>query len=302
MATLSADEKRRILRERRQAKMAQGNASGRLNSILTLGSSVNTSAVSVLDKTESSTPEAEPTAVPELRAEAASVPPSHTPLHSDPEVPDISTLLHKNDLSANADEDLDAMMLKIFGAAATGERPPQNAEEASTKFFADMMKVMAEEDGTESTPQDANYQTQLAAYEAYDQRKWKARFLVGRFVVHTANFVYHYVHNASFRASQHLYVRGLDAQASSFFRWALSVEVAVVSSYFFVMLRNGSLKASSRNHMFSKLLALAGGVFPQARAYQPVLDTLLFYWGVASIFVGDAMLVVVLFGLASLLA
>lgn len=84
MSSLSAEERNRLLRERRQAKMAEGNATNRLNSILTQGSSVKTQRVeSVLDR-----PEATNTGA------SANAPASeHSALvHDDPEVPDIDSV------------------------------------------------------------------------------------------------------------------------------------------------------------------------------------------------------------------
>lgn len=49
-AELSAEEKKRLLRERRQAKMSKGKATARLNNILSQGSSVKTSGVKSVDR------------------------------------------------------------------------------------------------------------------------------------------------------------------------------------------------------------------------------------------------------------
>lgn len=305
MSSLSAEEKRRLLRERRQAKMAQGKASDRLNSILTQGSSVNaSSAVSVLDSPASS-PTPEPTAIPDGKAAEAAPAPTHTPLHDDPEVPDISLLLHQNNTGANAEEeDMDAMLLKIFANAAGGDRPPQNADEATTKFFADMMKVIAEDNpnGVQVDEHEASYQTKLDAYHVYEQRRWKARYLIARLLVHTANFWYHWAHYTTFSASPHRIIRAsaVEPGAATFLTYFVSIELAIVSSYYFLLSSKGLLKTFSRNHVVSRMLSLGSSVFPQLRAYQPIIDTLMVYWGVASIILGDVMLMVVYFGVVSM--
>ena len=82
-AVLSAEEKR-LLRERRQAKMAKGQATDRLNNILSQGSSVKTTGVkSVLDEPQ---PTATSSAIhdedPDIQdiSEIASPPPPTPPI------------------------------------------------------------------------------------------------------------------------------------------------------------------------------------------------------------------------------
>lgn len=286
MSDISADEKRKLLRERRQAKMAQGNASQRLNTILTQGSSVNTATVSVLDK--------KPVA-------------DDDHLHADPEVPDITTLLHNESNASLETPDMDEMLLKIFSSVPQGPGGEEGSGDANSQLFAQMMKMMTDDselpsDGVPQPSQDATYLTKLAAYHAYEQRRWKVRFLVVRFLVHTANFIYHYVnYGLNFQASLNVVVRASVWGVRSFFVAFVSCEIAVISSYFMVLSSNGLLRAFSKNHAISKLIGMASMVVPSVSRFQPLVDTLLVYWSGVSILVGDVSLLVVLFGLSSLL-
>lgn len=316
--SLSAEEKRQILRERRQAKMAQGNASNRLNEILSNGSSVKSAkAVSVLDKTVPASDSVDATAkasgntfqpTPITSIDPVESKPV-TPLHGDPEVPDISKLLHQNE--APEEQDMDAMFQKIFASAGVNADDPQNPQDASAKFFADLMKAVSDEDGQgasgfgpKETKEETTYQQQMAQYQSYQQSAWKARFLLVRFLLHTFNFFYHYRQYEAFQASSYSYIRSqqVDGPVRQFFTYFLSVEIAVISSYFMVMSKNGLLRAFSRNHAILKVISLASGLYPQARQIQPYVDNALVYWSGFSILLSDIMLMVVYFGIVSVLA
>lgn len=286
--------------------MAQGKASDRLNDILTQGSSVKSaSAVSVLDKPEASSTSTSKAASPTLDLFDESSSP--TPLHGDPEVPDISTLLHQNETPE--EQDMDAMFQKIFASAGVNTENPQNPDEKSAMFFADLMKAMGDELGENpqnfsKTQEDASYQQQLATYHAYQQTAWKARFLVVRFLLHTFNFFYHYKAFDSFLSSSYSFNRMTqpDNQARMFFTYFISTEIAVITSYFAIMSKNGLLHAFSRNHAILKLISVASGLYPQARQFQPLVDNALVYWSGLSILLGDIMLVVFYFGLVSVVS
>lgn len=316
--SLSAEEKRQLLRERRQAKMAQGKASERLNDILSNGSSVKSAtAVSVLDKPEQSgdstaagvsTANATRIPTPLTAADLTESKPA-TPLHGDPEVPDISKLLHQNETPEELD--MDAMFLKIFASAGVNPENPQNAQEASTKFFADLMKAMSEDLGengpsfvTQESQEETTYQQQLVEYQTYQHGLWKARFLFVRFVLHMFNFFYHYKQYETFLASPYSYFRGQQTEqpARAFFMYFISVEIAVISSYFMIMSHNGLLRAISRNNAILKGLSLIAGLYPPIRQLQPLVDDVLVYWSGISILFSDMMYVVVLFGIVSVVA
>ncbi|GEQ70509.1 hypothetical protein JCM33374_g4187 [Metschnikowia sp. JCM 33374] len=317
MSELSAEEKRRLLRERRQAKMSSGKATERLNNILTKGASVKTDPVkSVLETSRAESTSENPSAYPrgasptaplgKSNAGSSSIPsgiPHPSQTHDDPEVPDISSLLQtgKNG-PAPDDQDMDAIMQKIFAGTGAGDNGSGNTTESTPNIFAEMMKTMGQDSsGIPETPENASYQTKLAVYHEYQQKSWKARFLLIRFIVHTFNFFYHYLNFTGFFASSHAFVRDLRPAdgVGSFMAVFVSAEIAIISSYFMILSSNGVLGLSSRNHPASKLLSLASAVLPQASTYQKLLDSALVYWGGASILIGDLMLVVVLFGLAS---
>lgn len=302
MSELFAEDKKKLLRERRQARMAQGNASQRLNNILSQGSSVKASTVSILDKPK----------------ETPAMPITHnvssfgeeTPLHSDPEVPDISTLMHNNSKVSLENEDMDEMLQKIFSAAtqATGDTQGPEAGEADNKMFAQMMKMMTDgvdiggTEGISPPGQDTSMQTKMAAFHAYEQRRWKVYFLIVRLVLHTANFLYHYWnYPQAMQSSPHFYVRDAGPANRSFIMYFVTCEIAVISTYFLVLSKNGLLRAFSKNHAISKLISMVSMVVPQVQQYQPMVDTLLVYWEGVSILMGDISLVVVLFGLVSIL-
>lgn len=295
MSEISAEEKRRLLRERRLAKMQKGKATERLNTILNQGSSTgHASVVSVLENSNSET--AKETA--QNREE------SQTPLHDDPEVPDISLLLQQDNTEDPAEQDMDAMLNRIFGASSgnMGNASGENAEGVQNQF-ADMMKAMMDsQGGALFEAEDNTYLSELTKYHAYEQKKWKARFLAIRLFVNFFNFYYHFTHYDSFRALQGgRLLLGLFIDKTNFFTTFLSMEIAIITTYFAVLSQRGLLQAFSRNHILSKIQSMAGAFVPQVAKYRPMVDTALVYWGGVSIFIEDLMLMVVLFGLTTLI-
>lgn len=289
MSDVSAAEKQRILRERRQAKMAKGNASDRLNSILSQGSSVKaTSAVSVLDK-----PAAPATASANAAADA------------DPDVSDIEQLIN----SRNTDTpllpeqpDIDDILNKMLNGGVP--RPGLDDQDP----FSQMLNMLQNQDGNTPMPEsaaseDASYNAQLAAYHMYQQKVWKARFLVVRFIAVVANFFYHYltVPDQAFLSSSYSYVRGLTPQTpvQSFIVWFLTAELVIMTSFYLISSHNHLFQASSDRSFIIKGLSMGSMVLPQLAQLQPLVRQLLGYWELVSILVGDVSLVVVLFGLVS---
>lgn len=295
--------------------MAQGNATERLNTILTQGSSVPAAkVVSVLDEPEATTTGA---AIPRATD-------SGTPLHDDPEVPDISTLLLENEGGA---PDIDAMLQQILGGANTGAGAGAGAGQGADIFqqmfsgaagaggadgaagmgmFQEMMKSMA--DGQTGvggvSPEHMLYQAQLEQYHAYEQKRWKMRFLVVRMLLHTVNFVYHYVaSNGGMAAASYAYVRkqAVSSEAQKFFRTFITLEVVIIGSYFMVLSQQKLLRAFSRDHIISKGLSMVSAFVPAVTRYQLLVDTALVYWSGVSIFLGDLMLAVFYFGIVSVL-
>lgn len=294
MSEISAEEKRRLLRERRLAKMQKGKATERLNTILNQGSSTgHASVVSILETNKS---EKSKDTI-ETREE--------TPLHDDPEVPDISLLLQQDKTEDPAEQDMDAMLNRIFGASSgnIGSAPGQNGEgEGVQNQFADMMKAMMDsQGGALFDTEDNSYLSELTKYHAYEQKKWKARFLVIRLLLNFVNFYYHYTHYNSFRALQGGRILSLYNGSTNFFTIFLSMEIAIITTYFAVLSQKGLLQAFSRNHILSKIQSMGAAFVPQIAKYRHTVDTALVYWGGVSIFIEDLMLLVVLFGLTTLI-
>ncbi|CUM48501.1 Golgi to ER traffic protein 2 [Debaryomyces fabryi] len=296
--SLSQDEKRRLLRERRQAKMARGKASERLNNILSQGSSVKdtTDAVSVLDSKTNSTGPSSKT------AEVSPVVNSIRNPEDDPEIMDIENVTPETRVD---EADIDKMLSNIFGANVGGNATDSNQDD----FLANMMNMMKQGEGADGNtataePQEPGYQSQLNAYNIYQQKLWKFRFLIVRFTAVLANFFYHYltIQDYSFSSSAHFYIRGLAPQSAvnSFITWFLTCEVAILASFYLITSRNNIYANASDGNLLLKGISMGAMVLPQLRAYQPLVVRLAHYWEVFSMLLGDIFLVVVLFGLISI--
>lgn len=290
---LSASEKRRLLRERRLAKMQQGKASERLNIILSLGNSTgHASVTSILDKNEA---KITPPEISEYRTD--------TPLHDDPEVPEISLLLQQDTDANGSENDMDVMLSKILGTTS-GKAGSSSDEEGIQNQFADMMKAMMESQTSEEFSNEdstSSYLSELTKYYAYEQKRWKARFAFVRLVVHTTNFIHHYLNDPSFKARLNGRLSSLYGERNNFITIFISFEIVIISSYFAVLSRNGLLQAFSRNHILSKMQSMAATFLPQVAKYRPLVDTALVYWGGVSIIIQDLMLLIALWGFTSLI-
>lgn len=294
MSAISAEEKRRLLREKRQAKMAKGNASNRLNEILSQGSSVKTNAKSVLDQ-----PESQASPIP-------TVEPSATPLHDDPEVPDISTILQANTPASEGTPDMDEVFKKIFGG--TGQNPDGTGADAGDQnpFISQIMQMISEGGGPQGVQgqQDevSSYQTQLAQYHAYRERKLKVHLLIVRYIVHLVNFFFHYINSSLFQSSPHLYIRGLsgNVDTKSFFSYFMASEIVFVSAFFGLLASKGLLGASSKNRFVSKAMNFGSLILPQISRFQPMVETILVYSEGLGIILADIALIVLLFGFVSI--
>lgn len=300
MSETPAEEKKRLLRERRQAKMAKGNATNRLNSILGQSATGNsTSVVSVLDKQENST-------------KSPVQEDSPTPLHDDPEVPDITSLVDKNERTQSMDnKEMEELFKNIMaGKGPTAGGDPSMNGDSQNDLFSQMMKMMSENNGQgngEAFPpgqsmEELDYNTKLATFHKYEQQRISILLFVARLILHVANYFYHVHSYASFRSSIYSYIRGPDAQpvVKLFLVTFFTLELVFISSYFLIMSHKGLLKVSSRNHFASKMVSMASMVLPQANSLQPLVDTLLVYWGGMQMLMSDVSLIVVLFGLTSI--
>lgn len=282
--------------------MAKGNASNRLNTILNQGGSHNSgSSVSVLDKPQTAEQNKD------LRSE------SLTPLHDDPEVPDIGSLVENNERSQSMDNrEMEELFKNIFAGKTDQEQQSNtsNQEQGNPNdLFSQMMQMMSEnaggaENGARPQGQSAEeieYNTKLAAYQSYEQEKIKKYLLVARYIIHTISFVYHHLHFSHFKGSMHAFIRGIDASPTKLFiLLTLSLELVFISSYFLILSSRGLLQVSSKNHLVTKLISMASMVLPQVTRYQPLVDSFLVYWEGMQILMSDVSLLVVLFGLTSI--
>ncbi|EGW30992.1 uncharacterized protein SPAPADRAFT_62893 [Spathaspora passalidarum NRRL Y-27907] len=301
---LTEAEKRQLLRERRKAKMAKGQASDRLNNILSQGSSVKTNVKSVLDEEESV-------------AKATS--PSLSNEEDDPEIQDITSIAMQPPISPTppigegTPEDIDAIFNKIF----------QQQQQQSGDFkegdgndpMANLMKMFSEgvpepglsrattEKPFDQDPAIAKYQMELYEYQQYQHKLWKFRFLIIRFICTSVNFFYHFltIPDNAFRASSHSYVRGLvsSTPVNTFIMWFLTIEAAILASYYFISSKNGLFQTRNENSLILKGLSLGAMVLPQLNAIKPIVARVFQYHDLVGIVLGDLALVVVYFGLLS---
>ncbi|EMG49598.1 GET2 Golgi to ER traffic protein 2 [Candida maltosa Xu316] len=292
-AELSAAEKKRLLRERRQAKMAKGQATDRLNNILSQGSSVKASGVkSVLDEEKPSIPEHDDDPDIQDIAEIA-IPPAPTPPIGEEPPQDIDSIFHKmlnqhtqGKISDDPNDPLNQIM-KMFNEGGAGANLPND----STQAFSD-------------DPVEAKYQQDLQAYNTYQQKAWKFRFLVIRAMLTLFNFFYHFVTLPSFQASNYTYVRDLsndEDPVRNFFTWFATCEVVIVATYYSVFHSLGLFHAANQNSIVLKLMSMGSMVLPQLAAYQPLVARTFGYFELIGIIVGDLSLVIVLFGLLSII-
>ncbi|KAI5968645.1 GET2 [Candida margitis] len=287
-APLSEEEKRRILRERRQAKMAKGKASDRLNTILTQGASVNSSTVtSVLDKPEPSSTTTLPT------------PLSHD---DDPDIQDISTITATDSPLGEKDPqaEINEMFKSIFQQQQQSSQGENNPMADIFKMFGD---ANAASDESIQPPDSAQsqYEQQLNQYHLYQKQVWKFRFTAVRVLTILAYFFYHYYSIPSFTASNHSYVRDLSEiyPLSGFAQGFFTLEIVIIASYYFVLTKHGLFHAARQNNLVMKGVQVVSMFAPQVQQLAPILSRVLEYKELLGIFLGDLSLVVVLFGLLS---
>ena len=286
---LSEEEKRRILRERRQAKMAKGKASDRLNNILTQGASVKTSTVtSVLDKPEPAAATALPTAL--------------THDDDDPDIQDISTITASDPPLGEKDPqvEMNEMFKSIFQQQQQSSQDDANPMAEIFKMLGDPNSV---DDQNIQSPNSAQsqYEQQLNQYHMYQKQVWKFRFSVVRFLTIVTFFFYHYCSIPSFTSSNHAYVRDLTEvyPLSGFAQGFFTLEVAIIASYYFILTKNGLFHAARQNNLVMKGVQIVSMFAPQVQQFAPILLRVLEYKELLGIFLVDRSIVVVLFGLLS---
>lgn len=310
MSEISAEEKKRILRERRQAKMSKGQATTRLNDILSQGTAVKADpVVSVLDKPTTTEVKQQP--IPTATEVA------HISSHDDdPDIIDIATV---DTPPIDKTENIDEMFNKVFGGNAGGMFGAGNAGGMPTGMPAGMpgLPDMNDQDGLAkmmamlngdpnntfeaSSPDEMKYQQELLAYNVYKQKQWKFTFLVVRYCFILINFVYHFVNFSGFASSSYNTIRLVipNTSMNGFFIFFASVEAALLSSYYIISKQN-KLVNEGDNHLVLKLLSYASMVLPQLNVYKPLIVQLLCYYELLLMFMGDLALVVVLFGIVSM--
>ncbi|KAK6200319.1 Golgi to ER traffic protein 2 [Scheffersomyces amazonensis] len=322
---LSAEEKKRLLRERRAAKMAGGKATNRLNTILTQGSSVKSSSVtSVLDKEDSPSPSPSGTTgttvgsddLPTATTTALDI---HNNHDDDPDIQDISAFSSPSpdpEKLLNSTQDIDDMFTKIFSGADGATGPGEDQ-------FAQMMKMFGQagagasagagadgpspEDFFAGTPvqneEEHQYQREVAAYNLYYHKQWKFRFLIIRFSFILINFFYHFLTIPTFKASSYSYIRDISydtTTTTSFIVWFTTGELITIATYFLISMKYDLFKTTTENSIFIKILSFGSSFLPQLQQYRPLVVRCLSYYELLGIFLADLSLVVVLFGLLSI--
>lgn len=290
-AELSAEEKKRLLRERRQAKMSKGKATARLNNILSQGSSVKTSGVkSVLDQEKEATS-------------------SHD---DDPEIQDITEITTPPPRTPPIGEDAPQDIDKIFQTMLQQQQQRGQGANTADDPFAQIMKMFNQTEGPDSLinegsastqdPTEIKYHQELLEYNTYNQKLWKFRFLLVRLLVTLFNFFYHYTSISDFHASNYAYVRDLSSEeypVRDFFTWFATSEVVLVAAYYSVFHSLGLFHAANQNSIILKVMSMGSMILPQLESYKPLVARFLGYYELLGIVLGDLSLVIVLFGLLS---
>ena len=301
---MSAEERKRILRERRQAKMT-GKGTERLNNILSSGLSLKTT-VSPLEKPVKLQTEDIP-----LTSEKSSPTPAVIE-HDDPEDIDISALKiasfgSTSAFDSSAPPDIDEIFKSFLGGGATGETAGNTQSPfAGEDPFAMLLKMMAGAGGennpfgqpnAESDPQD-QLNSKVREFRTYQQNKIKLQFLVVRFVSVLTNFFWHY-RLGGLQLSSHQYIRGVMMPRTSFFTYFISAELGILAAYY--VIQKKSPHFASNDSLIMKIVSFGSTFVPQLNQIRPYVSTFLSYWDIFSILLGDLLLVLVLFGLVSVL-
>jgi hypothetical protein len=320
---LTAEEKKRILRERRQAKMAKGRATDRLNDILTQGSSVKADSVkSVLEQTTKTTAAASGSSSGIEQSTTSGSGVTETSYDDDPAITDISTVETPvistpaiDTPPIDATQDIDEIFNKVFGGVNGGSTPnfpgfggadgqPGAGDDQFSKMMMNMLKAEGngpQPFGQEINPEEMRYNQELLAYNSYQQKSQKFKFLVVRVLAVLLNFIYHFVNFAEFKSSTESSVRlaiSWSAQ-SSFIVVFLSIEAVILSSYYIISTKQKTV-GDNEDNLILKLLGWATMVLPQVNNYRPLVIQLLGYYEMLAMLVGDIALVVVLFGFTSI--
>lgn len=289
--SLTAEEKRRLLKERREAKMANGKASDRLNKILKQGSSVESDGVtSVLDK-----------------------PSGEASGEQDPDTLDIDQLLSHRvspgpQEMSNSNQDIDQMLNQVFknqqGISGTNTNTT-NTNEQQDPISSMMMEMMKQQQQQSGEPkenlQNMEYEQKVLKHNAYKQKQLKSMFIFIRYFTGIINFGYHYINYPEFQSSTHDFIRNdlLSFNNHNFLVIFFSLEAVILSSYYIISSRRLIASKVSNDNLILKVVSMASMVVPQVSNYQPYFIALVNYWEILSMMLGDLALMVVLFGVTS---
>lgn len=313
---MTPEEKKQLLRERRAAKMAKGNATSRLNTILGQGSSVHDKDVtSILDRPAA-------TETGEISVPSADDDPEIQDIISvEPKEADIEEIFSKmlgqtgGQAPGGGEDEFSKMMMSMMGgdggAAGAGEAGG-NPFGAGSPFGAGgpfgagaggnpLESLFAGSDNPLPTDATSQYQQDLANYNLYQQKVWKSRFLVVRLVTVLANFFYHFCTSSDFIASSHSYIRGIVPvnPVTSFITIFATIEILLLSSFYVISTQNKLFQTASDNSLLIKGINFGSMFLPQLNKFRPVVVRLLGYYELLGMILGDMALVVVLFGLLS---
>jgi len=75
----------------------------------------------------------------------------------------------------------------------------------------------------------------------------------------------------------------------------------VIATYYLISVKHGLFKNTTENNIFVKILSFGSMVLPQLESYRPLIVRALAYYELLGIALSDLSLVVVLFGLLSVL-
>lgn len=285
--------------------MSGGKATSRLNTILSQGSSVNSEATSVLDKTTDETKETQkiyPSVEEGLNTESNDV---VSPLQR-------GTLLNEQSSRApenlkNNSEDMDQLFKQILS---------QNLQDSGSDEQNDVLSLLmrnlldpnqantaAPGADKKSPDKEDEYERQLVEYKKYQQNKVKFIFLVLRYLAILINFTYHYLTSQgdSFKSSSYAHFRSNAPTVvqKSFITYFITFETVILGTYFVLLSRLEILRGVTESRIILKGLSFVSLVAPKVEQYRPLITSLLNYSELLWMLIADVSLIVVMFGVTS---
>lgn len=288
---LSNEERKRLLKERRQAKMANGKASNRLNTILSQGSQMEAHAVSVLDSKEDPP-------ISQLDSQATNVKPEE-----DPGIADIEEVIGTGRSDDDNEQEIDKMLSNVLHRNSSNNG---GENDEISRIMESLMGQQTRPDfQMQESKEELEYAEQLRGYRLQQKKHLKASLLIFRYLAIIVNFFYHY-HKAeglAFQPSQDYYIRGYPPLSSNgeFFLWFTTIEVVSLAFLYFQSVTKPEIFNISDDSFILKGLSFASSLVPNLQDYQPIVTRLLTVWDLVSTIFSDLSLVVVLFGLCTFL-